>query len=41
VKDILNVMDFIKIGLMAFVFIWLMNRGLAMAGLSAYETSSN
>jgi hypothetical protein len=40
-RSIMNPVDFIKIGLMAFAFVWLMNRGLSAAGLSAYETSSN
>lgn len=33
---IVNVADFIKIGLIAFAFIWLANKGLKMAGLAAY-----
>jgi hypothetical protein len=36
-SEILNPADIIKIGLMAFIFIWLANRGLAMAGLSQYQ----
>jgi hypothetical protein len=36
-KAVLNVADFVKIGLMAFIFIWLMNQALSAAGLSSYE----
>jgi hypothetical protein len=28
---------FITTGLMAFIFVWLMNRGLAYAGLTQYQ----
>lgn len=31
-----NVGDFIKIGLIAFVFIWAANKGLKAAGMGAY-----
>lgn len=32
-----NVADFIKIGLMAMVFIWLANRGLSILGLDTFQ----
>ena len=34
---IFNVADFVKIGVLAFVFIWLVNRGLDKAGLSNFK----
>ena len=34
---IFNVADFVKIGVLAFVFIWLVNRGLTKAGLSQFK----
>lgn len=34
---IVNVSDFIKVGVMAFLFIFLINRVLTMAGLSQYK----
>lgn len=33
---IVNVADFIKIGVIAYVFIWLVNKGLAKIGASQY-----
>jgi hypothetical protein len=36
-KAIFNPSDFIKVGLMAFVFIWLANMGLKSAGLTQYQ----
>jgi hypothetical protein len=36
-KDLLNVPDILKIGVMAFVFIWLVNYGLTAAGLQQYK----
>jgi hypothetical protein len=38
-KELLNLPDFVKIGLMAFIFIWLANYGLTAAGLGNYTTS--
>lgn len=32
-----NVADFVKVGLMAFVFIWLANKALTSAGLSQFK----
>jgi len=29
--------QFVTVGLMAFIFVWLVNRGLNMAGYSQYE----
>jgi hypothetical protein len=36
-REILNPMDIIKVGLMAFIFIFLANRGLNAVGLSNYQ----
>ena len=33
---IVNVADFVKIGVIAFVFIWLVNKGLAKIGAQQY-----
>lgn len=33
---IVNPMDFVKIGVIAFAFIWLVNKGLAQVGASQY-----
>lgn len=33
---IVNVADFVKIGVIAFVFIWLVNKGLAQIGADQY-----
>lgn len=33
----LNVADFVKIGLMAFIFIWLANRALSKVGMDQYK----
>lgn len=35
--EIFNVADFLKIGIMAFVFIFIANRILARTGLEAYK----
>lgn len=34
---IVNVSDFLKVGVMAFLFIFLANRTLTMAGLAQYK----
>lgn len=34
---IINVPDFLKVGVMAFVFVWLVNRGLTAANLTQYK----
>ena len=34
---IINVPDFLKVGVMAFVFIWVINRGLTAAHLNQYK----
>jgi hypothetical protein len=33
-----NVADFVKVGVMAYAFIWLANRGLDKTGLSQFRT---
>jgi len=33
-----NVADFVKIGIMAYAFIWIANRGLDKVGLSQFRT---
>lgn len=33
----LNVADFLKIGILAFLFVWLANRALTAAGLAQYK----
>lgn len=35
---IVNLADFLKVGLMAYAFIWIANRGLDRVGLSEYTT---
>ena len=36
-KALINIPDFIKISVMAFAFIWVVNRGLSAAGLDQYK----
>lgn len=38
---ILNPVDFIKVGLVAFAFIWMANRGLKKVGLERFGTCVN
>lgn len=33
----LNVADFVKVGVMAFIFIWLANRALSKVGMEQYK----
>lgn len=35
---IVNVADFIKVGLMAYAFIWIANRGLDKVGLGQFKS---
>ncbi len=37
VREYMNVKDFLIIGVMAFVAVWIINRGLKAANLSQYE----
>jgi hypothetical protein len=37
---LVNLPDFIKVGLMAYAFIWIANRGLDRVGLSEFMTKS-
>jgi hypothetical protein len=36
--SIINFADFVKIGIMAYAFIWFANRGLDAAGLSQFKS---
>lgn len=36
--QLLNVADFVKVGLMAYAFIWLANRGLDKVGLAQFKS---
>ena len=36
-KALVNIPDFLKISVMAFAFIWLVNRGLTAANLTQYK----